>query len=145
MARALRPGEGLVEIEDRDGRVWQVPINVAYWRSLSGDQSLYMFERQTILMVKLRNQIEAEGTEDRLAEGGGVLQCNVALGCECLPRPPDGLDGPVAEEGEKEDSQSQSSKKRKKKKKNKPQAEGEKKDDKPMAEGEPASGLHSMD
>ncbi|CAE7353899.1 unnamed protein product [Symbiodinium sp. CCMP2592] len=130
MARALRPGEGLVEIEDRDGRVWQVPINVAYWRSLSGDQ-------QTILMVKLRNQIEAEGTEDRLAEGGGVLQCNVALGCECLPRPPDGLDGPVAEEGEKEAEGE--------KKDDKPMAEGDKKDDEAKASGEPASGLHSMD
>ena len=45
MARALAEGEGLLEIEVLDGKVWQVPVDREYWFSLSKDQSLDLFER----------------------------------------------------------------------------------------------------
>ncbi|OLP99541.1 hypothetical protein AK812_SmicGene17893 [Symbiodinium microadriaticum] len=109
MARALAEGEGLLEIEVLDGKVWQVPVDREYWFSLSKDQ-------QMILMVKIRDQIEG-GFAER--DEQGVFRFEVGLGCDCLPHPASGASG--SGDGEKED---------------KPKAEGEKKEDEPKTEGD---------
>ncbi|CAE7405253.1 unnamed protein product [Symbiodinium sp. CCMP2592] len=113
----LAPGEGIIQIEDNESKVWEVPVSLEWWNALSPTQQLEF-------AVTLQAQFNRGGGHD-----GCINLCR-----DCVPQPQLPVEAEI--EGEKEDDKPKAEGK-KKKKKDKRKAEGEKK--------KPESELDTMD